>query len=266
MKTTIKNITIIGSGNVATHIASALHTAGFNILEVCSATPENAGKLARKVQAHVVNNLKELSPQTDLFLLSVSDKAYEDLLANFPFKNKKMVHTAGSLPMNILSETSNHHGVFYPFQTLSKHKKINFKEVPLLVSGSDDKMETELKNIAESISNKVDFATDEQRKYLHISAVFACNFTNLMYSMARTITEEHGIDFSLLNPLIKETAAKVKSGNPKNLQTGPAVRNDQNIISGHLEMLKNNAEFHHIYKLLTETIIKHHHKDGAKEL
>lgn len=266
MHTTLKNITVIGSGNVATHITVTLFKAGYNIVEVFSATLENAKLLATKVNATAVANLQDLSPTSDLYLFSVSDKSYSEILEAFPFKNKKVAHTAGSLSMQILSTVSNNFGVIYPFQTLSKQKEIDFKQVPLLYCGSNEKMEEELKRIAASLSNKVDFATDEQRKYLHISAVFACNFTNLMYSFAKTITEEHNIDFSLLYPLIKETAEKVQFGNPKELQTGPAVRNDQNVISSHLELLKSNPEMEHIYQLLTNTIIKHHYTNGAEEL
>lgn len=264
MQKPIQNISIIGSGNVATQMAIALHKAGINIAEVFSASPTNAEILANKVNASVVKNIQDISKDADLYLLSVSDKAYDQILPNFPVKNKLVAHTAGSLSMEILAKQSKKYGVLYPFQTLSKNKEINFSEVPILYCGSNQETQKSLKSLAERISNKVSFASDEQRKYIHISAVFACNFVNHMYTLAKSITEEHHIDFALLYPLIKETAEKALSGNPKNMQTGPAVRDDKNILSNHIQLLKETPELQAIYRQLSYSIIKQHYKNGEE--
>lgn len=264
MQTHIKNISIVGSGNVATHMTLALHKAGLNILEVCSANAENAKLLANKVNASVVKNIQDMASNADLYLFSVSDKAYDRILEDFPHTNKCIVHTAGSLSMEILAKKSNNYGVVYPFQTLSKHKEISFKTVPLLFCGSTPEVQESIKNIAKKISNKTSFANDEQRKYIHISAVFACNFVNHMYALAHSMTAQHNIDFSLLFPLIKETTEKALLGNPEEMQTGPAVRNDQNIIQSHIDLLEDNTELQHIYTLLSNSITKHHNKNGEE--
>lgn len=253
----IKTITVIGSGNVATHFALALNAAGYRIHEVYSRSFQNGQALANRVRANAVSDFASLSSQADLFLFSIKDDAYEEALSAFPHTDSLIAHTAGSLPMDLLKSRSSRFGVLYPFQTLSKEKKITFEDVPLLYGGSDENVGQQLKAVADRISNKVSFASDEQRKSLHLSAVFACNFVNHMYALAQKIADANDVDFSLLHPLIQETAKKALTGNPSDGQTGPAIRGDQSIIDEHLSRLKNEPKLQDLYKLISDSIGNH---------
>jgi len=153
-------------------------------------------------------------------------------------------------------KSENNCGVFYPLQTFSKNQKINFKDVPICIEANNKKTLNILSNLAKSVSNNIYFTNSEQRKSLHLAAVFACNFTNHLYSISENILKKENIDFEILKPLIIETANKIKNHSPLEMQTGPAIRNDKEIIKEHLKLLKRNKTEQNIYKLLTENIIK----------
>lgn len=255
MAHSIKTISIIGSGNVASHLALALHQSGFRILEIYSRSLENATVLAKKTGAEPTNRIEALSNQADLFIFSLSDDAYPEILKTFPHANALIVHTAGSLSIDILKTTSDRHGVLYPFQTFSKEKEISFNSIPILYCGSSESVNEQLKALATQLSRNVRFADDTQRKQLHIAAVFACNFVNHLYAIAKEITDANDLDFSLLYPLIQETANKAQSGDPIAMQTGPAVRGDQSIIDNHLTLLQATPDIQNLYKTLSKRIL-----------
>ena len=251
----MKNIVIIGAGNVATHLAQALYHKGLNILQVWSRTLLHAQELAEKVAAEACSNLKQISSEAELYIFAVKDDALASTLEAFPFANKKIVHTAGSLSSDLLKSSSAHYGVFYPLQTFSKHKAINFREVPILIEASTPALEDELKHLALQISDTVQMVSSEQRKYLHISAVFACNFSNYFYSIAQKILESNELDFDLIRPLILETAQKAMIHAPADVQTGPAIRRDTKIVNAHIEMLDKHPQWQKIYTLLSHEIM-----------
>ncbi len=265
MEKTKHPITIIGSGNVATHFALALFKAGHPICEVYSKTAKNAELLAEKVNAKPVSELQQLSNHNGIYLLSVSDSAYEKLANDFPYPNKTLVHTAGSVSMEILSKATSNYGVLYPFQTLSKSKEVDFRQVPLLYCANNQQLEQTIQEIGISIAENVSFADDHQRKMLHICAVFACNFANHMFAVAEDLAKSNNIDFSLLYPLLKETLDKAMVQSPKAGQTGPAVRNDQNILKAHMQLLKDRPDLQSLYQTISNSILKTHH-NGTEEL
>lgn len=255
MSETIRTISLIGSGNVATHFALALVNAGCQALEVHSRNLGHASALASRIGARAVAELEQISPEADLYLLSTSDDAYPSIVSRFPHKGKLLAHTSGSLSSSILGSASPRHGTLYPFQTLSASKPLPFSQVPILYCGSDPETELTLKRLGERISRSCMKATDDQRKSLHIAAVFACNFVNHLYALAYDIVQSKDLSFELLRPLILETAEKALcGGNPASRQTGPAVRGDQAIIQSHLQMLQTDPGKRGIYELLSNSI------------
>lgn len=246
---------ILGSGNVATILGKALSEVGYDIAQVWSRNKKHAESLATVFQAQPIDDLKQIDPTADLYIIAVSDDGIQTLLSQInPYKGI-VVHTSGSTPMDIFKNKFSRYGVFYPFQTFSKEREISFKEIPILLESSDHKTLSVLKDIASSISTNVQECSSDQRKALHIAAVFACNFTNHLYVIAKKLLEAHKLDFDLLRPLIAETALKVQESNPEQVQTGPAIRKDFTIIDSHLELLKEQPELLTLYRLLSDRII-----------
>lgn len=252
----IKKITIIGAGNVATHLAKSFYDNGFEIVQIYSRNIENATVLANQVAAKAINALSLLNNQTDFYLVSIKDDAIVQVLKSVPFKDKLIAHTSGSIPMDVLKENNfKQFGIFYPLQTFSKDKTVHLNEVPFCIEGNNKDTDKLLSEIALKLSENVHFINSDQRKKLHVAAVFACNFSNYMYTIANDITSKNDIDFDILKPLILETANKIINNPPTSMQTGPAKRNDDEVIKNHLEMLSDNADYQQIYTLITKSIV-----------
>lgn len=245
-------IIFIGSGNVATHMAVAMKASGNEILQVYSRTLDNANLLAGRVDAEPVDDIRNICCFADLYLFSVKDDALPEIIALMPPTEGVWVHTAGSIPISVLSPQKEK-GVIYPLQTFSRNREVNFQDIPLFIEGSSDETVALLKELAESISGEVYLLSGDKRRMLHLAAVFACNFANHMYTLASEVVEEEEIPFHLLHPLITETAAKATVIHPKTAQTGPAVRFDEKVIQNHLELL-NNSMKKEIYSLLSKSI------------
>jgi predicted short-subunit dehydrogenase-like oxidoreductase (DUF2520 family) len=246
----MKNIVLIGSGNVATHLGIALRNEGYNILQVWSKQIESAKLLADKLDCTFTNSLKDLVT-ADLYITSVKDDKIAEVISNF--QNINIAHTSGSIGLEIFKSNFTNCGVFYPLQTFNKEVDITFSEIPLCIEANNPEFEKELLKIGKSLSNSVVKMNSEQRKQLHIAAVFACNFSNHMFSIADDILQKSNIDFNLLHPLIRQTIKKIEKHPPKNVQTGPAKRNDKKIIESHLQSLEKNQQ--ELYKLITNSII-----------
>jgi len=249
-------ISIIGSGNVATHLAAAFKNAGHRLVQIYSRNMQNAALLAYHVGAEAIDDFDLISPETDLFIISVKDDAIPSAAQSLAKYQKLTVHTSGAVELSALSAIISNSGVFYPLQTLSKNKEVDFLTVPLCIEGANDKITAELEQLARTISNHVHRINSEQRKILHLAAVFACNFPNYLYSAAQQLLEKHQMEFELLRPLILETAQKVQDHLPAAVQTGPAIRNDENTMAAHLQMLDNEPALQTIYALLSQAIIK----------
>jgi predicted short-subunit dehydrogenase-like oxidoreductase (DUF2520 family) len=245
------SISIIGSGNVAQHLISAfLKAENLELTQVFSRNPKTLSHLLDSDV--IVSDYKQLK-EVDLFLIAVSDDAISVVSSQLPFTNKLVVHTSGSLAIKDLS-SNNKKGVFYPLQTFTKNKEVNFKEIPICLEAQNIEDLFLLKEVAANISDKIFEITSEQRKPLHAAAVFVNNFVNHLYLIGNEICEEHNVPFEILKPLIIETANKIKTLSPEKAQTGPAKRKDTTTINKHLEIL-TDINHKEIYKILTKSII-----------
>ncbi len=257
IKNQISNITIIGSGNVATAFGLSFHNIGININEIYSPNIENATILARKTNSYPIDDLTIINPNSELYLIAITDTEIENASNSLNKLNGILAHTSGSQHLNVLN--NNHVGIFYPLQTFTKSKIPDFRDIPICIEGSDSNTINLLTKLANKISNKVFYLDSVQRQYLHLTAVTVNNFTNLLYDFAHGILEDKDIDFSLLLPLIKETAIKIQDTVPKDAQTGPARRNDISIIEKHIKLLEEYPDYKDIYSILSKHIIKKHH-------
>ena len=250
-----RKIIFIGSGNVATHLAIALSKAGNNIVQIFSQTLEHAQSLAKKTQATYIDDIEKISCDADLYIFSVKDDALPEILAKMPKTTGVWVHTAGSVPMDIFKTHTDDYGVMYPLQTFSKNRDVNFSAIPVFIEGSDAKTAHFLEVLAKSVLENVQYLSSEKRKYLHLAAVFACNFTNHLYALSAEILEKESISFDVLKPLIFETVAKITEMKPKEAQTGPALRFDKTIMKKHLTLLEDE-QIKNMYSLLSESIYR----------
>lgn len=247
-------IVFIGSGNLATNLAKALFRAGHEILQVYSRTPEHADMFADLFECSATTDIYNVRCDADIYIFSVKDSVLERL-ANCVAENVKgklFVHTAGSMPMNILPVERR--GVLYPMQTFSKSREVDFAEIPTFVEAEHEDDLALLKTLAESISGNVRVLPSEERKSLHVAAVFACNFVNHCYRLSERVLSKYDIPFSVMLPLVEETARKVHEISPKDAQTGPAVRWDENVMLEHKQMLKDDEMMLEIYELMSKSI------------
>ncbi|MGV3508857.1 MAG: Rossmann-like and DUF2520 domain-containing protein [Sphingobacteriaceae bacterium] len=249
-------IALLGSGNVATHLGKALKNAGNTIVQVWSRNLAHAKELATNLDSSFTSSLSELTTEAEIYILSVSDDAIAEVASSFPYQDKLLVHTSGTTGIDIPGIS----GVFYPVQTFSKQKAVDFSVIPIAIEGKEEKISKLLTELANSVSRKVFSLTSEQRKVLHVAAVFACNFSNHLYAIADDILTRNNLTFDLIRPLIAETEEKVQSDLPSNVQTGPAVRQDQLTLAKHVEFLENNAELKEIYQTLSQSIINFYQK------
>ncbi len=249
-------IVFIGSGNLATNLAKALHDAGHHILQIYSYTEINAQKLARCVAATATHQLEALRDDADIYIFAVKDDVLQQIISQMPHKKGVWLHTAGSIPMDIFSPFHDEYGVFYPIQTFSKERPVPFSSIPIFIEASHPKVKNRIERLARSISTQVQILSSDKRKYLHLAAVFACNFTNHLYALASEIVERENISFDALKPLIAETAAKIMDMAPQQAQTGPAVRMDENVMRKHLQLIRDD-ELKEIYLQLSKSIHNH---------
>ena len=261
MKRSIEDTSVvfIGAGNLATNLAKALYYKGFRIVQVYSRTEDSARALAQAVEAAYTTDLASVAADAQLYIVALKDAAFVRMLPEIVAgrENTLWVHTAGSIPMNVWAGRVERYGVFYPMQTFSRQRMADFRQIPVFVESNSAEDTRFLKDIASALSGKVYEATSEQRKSLHLAAVFACNFTNHMYTLAAGLLEKYGLPFEVMLPLIDETARKVHELEPRLAQTGPAVRYDENVIGEHLQMLAGEPQMQELYKLISESIHRH---------
>ncbi len=249
----ILRIGIVGSGNVATHLAKAISLSKHQLTQVLSRNLERAKILTNNTASEAIDKPSMLNPKLDILIFALKDDVlHSDFISQFP-KDLILCHTSGSVSMEAFINFPNH-GIFYPLQTFSKQKEVDFKEIPICLEANNQAVLHKLHSLASSLSNHVYEINSQQRKALHLAAVFACNFTNLMYDISEKLSQESGLDFEILRPLIKETAAKVQDHLPTEVQTGPAARNDNKIIEEHLKLLSNHRNYKEIYQILTNVI------------
>lgn len=248
------NIVLLGSGNVATHLAIALRAVGENVIQVFSPNLINAKALADKIDAEPVSNYAEINASADLYIISVKDDAIAGVAENIKQVAGLVVHTSGTTDIDVLSSVFKRTGVLYPLQTFSKHKTISFDHLPICIEAEGDGQLEVIRKLATKLSDRVYELNGEKRKVLHLAAVFACNFPNHLYALSNQILKQNDLDFEIIRPLIAETADKVMINLPENVQTGPAVRADETTLNKHLSMLNDMPELQNIYQILSDSI------------
>ena len=250
-------VSIIGSGNLAQHLIQAFQSnPSIELVQVVARNP--------KTVAHLLDSNRIISDyiqlqEADLYIIAVSDDAIAEVSTALPFENRLVAHTSGTVSIDSL-DPKNKRAVFYPLQSFSKDKTVNFKTIPLCIEAENKKDVPTLKLIANAISDAVYDINSEQRKALHVAAVFVNNFVNNLYLIGNEICDANAIPFAILKPLIQETANKIATLSPKAAQTGPAKRNDISTIAAHQQFLTDENQAA-IYNLLTQSI-----QDNGKKL
>jgi predicted short-subunit dehydrogenase-like oxidoreductase (DUF2520 family) len=256
----IRRIVIIGAGKLATNFALTLKKKGFTILQVYNRSKIPGAELAAKVSSSFIDDLNHLSEEGDLYALAVSDTALRKIADRIRLSNQLIIHFSGTVEMDVLSNSSKNFGVLYPPQTFTMRHTTGFVNIPLCIEAGNSESEKKLEAFASDLSDKIFKISSSQRKFIHLSAIFAGNFTNFMYSIAEEILASNNLPMSLMEPIITKTKSNVKQKNIFRLQTGPAIREDMEMIRAHLALLSDTPEFSEIYRLLSESIIKYKHK------
>ena len=247
-------IVLIGSGNVAFHLAKAFTEAQIPVSQIFG---RNTTELQKISEQFSIPFSTETLVDADLYIISVSDSSIAEVSSLIKNKNALVTHTSGSVSREALNGNYRK-SVFYPLQTFSKSKNLDYSKIPFFIDAENENDEEILKNLASKISKNVMLANDEKRKYIHLTAVFACNFVNHLYARAKEISDSQGIPFDYFLPLIDETTQKIHELEPKLAQTGPAIRNDEKVLKLH-ESLLTDEEKLKIYKTLNESIKKMYH-------
>ncbi|WP_288155784.1 Rossmann-like and DUF2520 domain-containing protein [Phocaeicola sartorii] len=246
----------IGAGNIATQLGMALAHGGHETLQVFSRTLASASVLAERLGCDATDNPDAVVAGADVYLFAVKDSVLESLIARIvPRVGEALfLHTAGSMPMAVFEASTSRYGVMYPMQTFTKDRPVDFSEIPFFIEGCDRDTYERIKLLAETVSQRVIFVSTEQRRVLHLAAVFACNFVNHCYALSEELLQREGIPFDVMWPLIDETARKVHYFSPRKAQTGPAVRYDRNVINRQLQMLEGEPEMRELYRKLSQSI------------
>jgi predicted short-subunit dehydrogenase-like oxidoreductase (DUF2520 family) len=248
-------VVIIGTGNAATVFGRLMMSKGHTIPQVYGRDILKAEALAEQLKAVPISDLGSLSKNADVYLIAVADKAVAEIVTQLDINDHLVLHTTASLSKKILKEVSRSYGVLYPLQSLRKQMSLE-TPIPLLVDGNTEEVTIQIEHFASTLSDTVVRADDETRVKLHVAAVFSCNFTNYMYLQSAGFCKKEGLDFSLLQPLIEETATRLREFHPSEVFTGPAVRGDMETINKHLSLLEAYPELHSIYKALTDKIME----------
>ena len=252
------NIVLIGAGNVGFHLGKKLFEEGIIIQQVYSRKKTKAKRLAKLVHAEAVNELNQISKKGDLYILAIPDSVIGTVaknLAKIIPSSKLVVHTSGATPSTVLKPFFKNYGIFYPLQTFSIAKEVDFQNIPICVDSNLKKHRIFLEKLGNKISKNVHLINDKERAILHVAAVFVNNFSNNLFTIGAEITKKENLPFEILKPLIQETVKKIANHSPSDMQTGPAKRGDKNTIDQHLKYLNSHfPEYAIIYKMMTQNI------------
>ncbi|WP_122901937.1 Rossmann-like and DUF2520 domain-containing protein [Acinetobacter sp. B51(2017)] len=250
-------MSVLGAGRVAHHLAKVL-AKQHQVIDVYSRRLSSAQQLAQQVGANAITQVQALNPEIDLAIIAVSDQAIQSVISEVaPYlKDVLIVHTSGSTHLDVLSHIHPRAGVFYPLQTFSFESQIDWANTPLFIEAKHEQDQAQLLALADQISQRVYAYNSEQRLSLHLAAVFACNFSNSCFAMAKQVLDAQQVDFSLLYPLMRETTHKATQHDPKQVQTGPAIRGDQHILNMHQQMLMGakREDLQQVYALMSQQI------------
>ena len=254
------NISFAGAGKVAAALCGKIYETGIKVDLIVSLTEERGRSLAESCEASW-SSVPEFPSSTEIIIVAVPDHRLKSVLENLRCSaDTLVVHTAGSFGLEVFPEHITKKGVFYPLQTFSRERKVDFTTLPFLLESSDSQSAAILEELAASIGGKTYFVSTEQRIMIHLAAVFICNFTNHMLTNGKQIADKAGVPFEIFFPLLRETMSKAMDIGPEKSQTGPAVRNDQNTIERHMDLLSFSPELKKIYREITMSIINYHNK------
>ncbi|MBC7627569.1 Rossmann-like and DUF2520 domain-containing protein [Ferruginibacter sp.] len=248
-------VVIVGAGNVATVLGRLIKNNGHDILQIVSRTANNAAILAEELNCAFTDNSGVIDKSADLYLVALTDTAMGQLDDRYHLGDKLVIHTAGSVSKEVLKNITHHYGVLYPLQSLRKQNMELQQNIPLLIDANTEEGFTALKNFADTLSANVTTANDEQRLKLHVAAVLVSNFTNHLYAMAADYCSKEEVDFKLLQPLIEETALRLRHYPPIEMRTGPAIRKDIETLQKHLQLLAPYPAIYNMYLKITDSIM-----------
>ncbi|WP_177765035.1 Rossmann-like and DUF2520 domain-containing protein [Flavobacterium sp. I3-2] len=246
----MNNVIVLGSGNVASHVIQFINEN--NELNLVQIYARNSNKIDNSINKNLVTDDYLKIKEADIYIIAVSDNSIAEVSKNLPFKNRFVVHTSGSADLDQI-DSKNRRGVFYPLQTFSKNKTVDFSQIPFCLETEFENDFPILEYFTQKFSSKVYRISSEQRKYIHVTAVFVSNFTNHMFTIGNEICKENDIPFEIFKPLIQETFNKINELEPVLAQTGPAVRNDSNTLKKHLELI-TNEKIKSLYLNISESI------------
>lgn len=251
-------ISILGAGNVATQLALAFKKAGHTIVQIYNRSNEAGEELAKTVGASFTTDISHLA-EADIYLLAVKDDAIEERANALKVQGKIVAHTSGSKSKLLLLNASENVGIFYPLQTIVKGNALDFKHVPILIEAGNEKTIAVLNELAQSISMHVHQTDEQQRQWIHVAAVFANNFTNHLFGISEALLLSQQLPFEILKPLIYRSIENLERYSPSAIQTGPAIRNDAEVMAKHIELLGDDTRLKQIYQILSESIMATHH-------
>jgi predicted short-subunit dehydrogenase-like oxidoreductase (DUF2520 family) len=246
-------VSIIGSGNVAFHLAKIFTDKKINLLEVRSRNIDAGSEISSRFKIVFSNDITSVHPDAEIVILAVSDDAIEPIASELTKTNAIVAHTSGMESISKLAVCSDNFGSFYPLQTFTKNREVNFNSIPVLIDGANENVKTKLFELAQIISNQVSFLEDKKRSELHLAAVLVNNFTNHLFALSEKYSNDKELNFNLLKPLMKETVEKAIADSPYKIQTGPAKRNDQKTIEKHLSLIEDE-KLKQLYMLFTQSI------------
>ncbi len=260
----ISSVCILGAGNVATHFAKSIKKTGLEIVQIYNRKETKARELAEFIGCSYISDINKIYENAGLYLFAVSDSAILPILNLCDWKNKFLVHTSGFLPSNIFKPFTKTYGCIYPLQSFTKDRELNFLNIPFFIEANSTDTLASLNSFTSKLSEKVQEIDPVKKSILHLAAVFANNFSNHMYSIAFELLKRNNLPFEYLGPLIEETMHKAQNINPGKAQTGPAVRNDQEVLKQHIEMLTNEPEWQKIYTFVSESIQKYYNSSDGE--
>ena len=249
-------IALIGAGNLATVLGHALYNAKHDIVQVYSRTMAAAKQLAERLNAVPTDDLETITNDADLYIIALKDSVLDEVIGKIcPNRSEKLfIHTAGSMPIDVFRGRTKRYGVLYPMQTFSKTRIVDFRNIPVFVEANSISTMQTIIEIAQSVSNNVQELSSADRRHLHLAAVWACNYVNHCYDLAAELLQKVGLPFDIMLPLTDETARKVHELSPREAQTGPAIRYDENIIEAQMQLMNNNPKAQKIYELMAKSI------------
>lgn len=252
----LKSAVIIGSGNLAEALARALAASDAELRQIYARNEARGRAIAALTGTEAVSRPEELSKEADIYLIAVSDSAVGEVARTLPIPAEAVVaHTAGSVPLEALPEKFPHRAVFYPMQTFTKGRAVDFREIPIFVEAADAALQADVEAFAGLLSHHVLQADSARRAKVHLAAVFACNFANRMYALGEQIVRTAGLDFDILKPLVSETAAKAcDAASPADVQTGPAARHDAATLERHMALLSDAPSLQELYQQISKNI------------